>query len=296
MECLKIGFLIVFIVVLTFSGVAYSVENGGYSNPKALISPAQLEKMIADKSVKVIDVRGSKKYNLGHIEGALDIGIFDLDAEKNGVPLMLPDIEKFAEVMSENGITNDDFVVIYDEVGGFQAARLACEFLQFGHFKVALLDGGWDAWKGSADLVKPSITTSVFKASNDGKLFASIDDVKAALGRPEFVILDSRVPDEYAGETVVSGSGKGGHIPGAINVAWSENIDTDKFIKSAEELKKIYEDSGVTPDKTIIAYCHIGYRSSFSAYILKELLGYPNVIIYDGSWSEWSNTDAPVEK
>jgi hypothetical protein len=87
--------------VLAFIGSVCAAENGGYSNPKALVSPAQLETMIVDNSVKVIDVRGSAKYELGHIIGALDIGVSTLDIEKNGVAMMLPGAEKFTEIMSK---------------------------------------------------------------------------------------------------------------------------------------------------------------------------------------------------
>ncbi len=296
MKRFRIAFVAVFLLAVALAGTSFAVENGGYANPKTLVSAAQLEKMIAGGAVKVVDVRGSLKYRLGHIDGALDIGVADLDVEKNGVPMMFPDAEKFAKMMSEYGIANDDFVVLYDEVGGSQAGRVAWEFLQYGHPNVALLDGAWGAWKGDTAILAPSITPSSFVAKDGGKLVASIDDVKAALGRPEFVILDVRAPAEYTGETVMKGAGKGGHIPGAVNVNWTDNMDANKVVKSAEELKKMYEARGVTPDKTIITYCQGGYRAALSAYVLKELLGYPSVIMYDGSWVEWSNTDAPVEK
>ena len=291
----RIAFLTVLLFAATFTGAALAVENGGYSNPGALVSAEELEKMIEDQSVKVIDARGNVKYNVRHIVGALDIGVSTLDVEENGVPMMLPDAEKFAEIMSANGITNEDFVVIYDEVGGSQAGRVASAFLQFGHPGVALLDGGWGVWRGKTESQRPSTAPSTFTARDSG-LIASIDDVKAALGKPEFVIVDARPPTEYTGEVVMDDVKRGGHIPGAVNINWNGNIDADKFIKSAEELKEMYEAQGVTPDKTVILYCHGGYRSSFAAFILKELLDYPNVLMYDGSWVEWSGADVPVEK
>jgi thiosulfate/3-mercaptopyruvate sulfurtransferase len=282
-------------IALIFSSAALAVENGEYSNPMALVSHGQLEKMIADNAVKVIDVRGGAKYRLGHIAGAVNISVLNLDVEKNGMTMMLPDTEKFAKVMGENGIANDNFVVIYEDGAGYQSARLAWAFMQFGHSKVALLDGPGSALKGKTDVDRPSVTPSVFVARDDGKLIASIDDVKAALGKAEFVILDTRSLGEYTGETPMEGAGKG-HIPGAVHIDWLDNMNENKAIKSAAELKKMYEARGVTPDKTIIAYCHVGYRAAFSAYVLKKLLGYPNVIMYDGSWLEWSAASAPVEE
>jgi len=284
------------LLTLVFAGAAFAADDGGFANPRALVSAAQLEKMIADNTVKVIDARGSAKYLRGHIKGAINISISDLDVERNGVPMMFPDAKKFAQAVSKNGITNDDFVVIYDDVGGHQAARLAWLFMQFGHFKVALLDGAWGAWKGETSQTKPAaLTPSVFKTKKGGNLVASIGKVKAALGKPKFVILDTRALGEYKGE-VILGSEKGGRIPGAVHVDWEDNMNADKTVKSAAELKKMYAAKGVTPDKTIIAYCYGGYRASFSAYVLKELLGYPNVTMYDGSWLEWDSAGAPIEK
>ena len=296
MRCCRIAFITVFLFVMSFTGTVFAVDNGGYANPKAVVSPAQLEKMMADNAVKVIDARTSMEYLFGHITGAVNIDVFSMDIEKNGVPFVFPDAKKFAELMGANGITNDDFVVIYSDTGTPHAARIAWGFMQFGHSKAALLDGYWNAIKDGTSYIAPSVTPSNFAVKDGGKLVASIDDVKASLGKAEFVILDARSPGEYTGKVVIPGSGKEGRIPGAINIYWSENLDENELIKDAAELKKMYEAKGVTPDKTVIVYCFIGYRASFSAYVLKELLGYPNVILYDGSWLEWSNADVPVEK
>lgn len=273
-----------------------AIENGGYTNPGMLVSAEQLKTLLADKAVKVIDVRGSLKYRLGHIDGALDIGVANLDVEKNGVPMMFPDAEKFGRVMGEYGVGNNDFVVVYDEVGGSQAARVALMFQHFGHDKVAVLDGAYGAWKGDTSVLAPKIEPSTFTTKVSGNWVVSIDEVKAALGKKDTVILDVRAADEYSGEKVLKGAGKGGRIPGAVHVEWTDNMNAEKIVKPAEELKKMYEAKGVTPDKEILVYCQGGYRAAFSTYVLKDLLGYPNVKVYDGSWVEWSNTDAPIEK
>jgi len=298
MNLLKIASLTIMLLIGSFAGAAFAAPDGGYSNPRALVSSAQLEEMIADNSVKVIDARVDTRYNLSHVPGAVNIPVSVLDGERvNGVLTMTPDPEKFAAVMNSHGISNDDFVVIYDEAGGSHSARVAWMLMHFGHTGVALLNGGWDAWEGATEDTAPQITPATFAANDDVKLIASIDDVKGVLDNPEFVILDTRPPDEYAGETIASGAGRGGHIPGTVYIEWIDNMDPNRifFLKNAEELKEMYEAEGVIPDKTIIAYCHGAYRSSFSAYVLKELLGYPNVLQYEGSWLEWSNTDAPIE-
>ena len=305
MNFLKNASLTALLFIAVFACAAFAVYDAGpgstgngYSNPKALISVAQLEEMIVDNSVKVIDARAGARYNLSHVPGAVNVPVSSLDGvRENGVLTMRPDAEKFAAIMSSQGISNDDFVVIYDEAGGSHSARIAWKLMHFGHLNVALLNGGWDAWDGETESDAPSITPSAFAAKDDGKLMAAIDYVKGVLGDPEFVILDTRDPAEFTGQTLMSGAGKGGHIPGAVRIEWTDNMYTDRVfvLKSAEELRNMYEAQGVTPDKTVIVYCHASYRSAFSSFVLKELLGYPNVFHYEGSWLEWSNTDAPAE-
>jgi len=93
------------------------------------------------------------------------------------------------------------------------------------------------------------------------------------------------------------GAQRGGHIPSAKNIVWSETVRKDGTFKSADELKALYTTLGVTPDKEVIAYCRIGERSSHTWFVLKYLLGYPKVRNYDGSWTEWGSLiDAPIER
>ena len=281
--------LMVLLFAIAFTSAAFAA--GG--DAKAIVSAAQLEEMIANNSVRVIDVRDSAQYALGHIPGAVNIPVGDLNVVRDDVPMMLPDLEDFVAIMRSQGISNDDFVVIYDEVGGSQSARVAWAMMHFGHSNVALLNGAWAAWEGRIEEGTPSVTPSTFTA-REGNLIASIDDVKAALGNPDFVILDTRGPGEFSGETIMSGAGRGGHIPGAVHINWVDNMDADRFLHSIEDLRAMYEAKGVTPDKTIITYCQGGIRAAFSAFVLKRVLGFPNVLKYDGSWLEWSNhPDAP---
>ena len=285
--------LAIVLFALAFTGAGCGGGGDDYSNPNALVSANELEKMIAGGKVTIIDARGSVRYNIGHIPGAINISVAHLDV---GDYMMFPSAAGFASAMSDSGIKNDDLVVLYDDVGGHQAGRLAWMFMQFGHSTVALLDGGWSAWTGSISTEAHTKAPSSFTAKGDGKLVSSMDDVLAALGKSEFVILDTRAPGEFTGETVLSGAGKGGRIPGAVLIDWVDNMDENTILKSAKDLKSLYKAKGVTPDKKIITYCHAGYRASFTAFVLKELLGFPNVFMYDGSWLEWSNTDAPFEK
>ena len=119
---------------------------------------------------------------------------------------------------------------------------------------------------------------------------------------PTTALVDVRSSDEFTGK-ILAPPGlsetcqRGGHIPGARNIPWAMACNEDGTFKSPQELETLYKGKGVTPEKNIIAYCRIGERSSHTWFVLKYLLGYPNVRNYDGSWTEWGNlVGAPVER
>jgi thiosulfate/3-mercaptopyruvate sulfurtransferase len=123
---------------------------------------------------------------------------------------------------------------------------------------------------------------------------ATWEEVLAAVDAPDKVILDVRSPEEYEGKNVRAA--RGGHIPGAVNIEWTEATAGDNVLKPVEELRRMFAARGVTPDKEIIAHCQLGMRASHAWFVLKHVLGYPRVRNYDGSWQEWGNRhDLPVE-
>jgi thiosulfate/3-mercaptopyruvate sulfurtransferase len=145
--------------------------------------------------------------------------------------------------------------------------------------------------------------TSYLAKEVDVSIRAFRDDVFQHIeqGMP---LVDVRSPKEYSGELLhmpnypQEGATRGGHIPGAANIPWSQATnEADSTFKTPDELRKLYTAQGVTPDKDIIAYCRIGERSSHTWFVLTYLLGYPRVRNYDGSWTEWGNlVNAPIEK
>jgi thiosulfate/3-mercaptopyruvate sulfurtransferase len=149
----------------------------------------------------------------------------------------------------------------------------------------------------------PSYPRGNFKASGpDESIRVFMNYVKDVIGSQDKILVDVRTNDEYNGKTLAPTEYSteygqvGGHIPGAVNVPWSKMVNEDGTIKSADELKNLYESVNVTPDKEIITYCGIGERASYTWFVLKYLLGYPNVKTYDGSWLEWGNTMGnPIE-
>jgi thiosulfate/3-mercaptopyruvate sulfurtransferase len=115
--------------------------------------------------------------------------------------------------------------------------------------------------------------------------------------------VDVRSPQEFTGEITAPAeyptehAQRGGHIPGAVNIPWAKAVNEDGTFKSPEDLRKLYQEKGITSEKEIISYCRIGERSSHTWFVLKYLLGYPNVKNYDGSWTEWGNMIGnPIER
>ena len=177
-----------------------------------------------------------------------------------------------------------------------RSARLFWFMEFFGHDDVHLLNGGFNAWQ-AADLpvtheaAVPKAGT--FKMKPRRRLPATASDVHAKLHDTSTVIVDARSDGEYTGEIVRSK--RGGAIPGAVHLEWTNNLDPKGFFKSAEELTGMYAARGITPDKEVIPHCQGAYRSAHT-YLALRLIGYPNVTNYLGSWGEWGNRlDMPIE-
>ena len=150
----------------------------------------------------------------------------------------------------------------------------------------------------------PSFSKTWYNLSKiDDKLRVYFSDVRDAIGKGNIALVDVRGPKEFSGEVLAPAeyptehAQRGGHIPGAANIPWAQAVSENGTFKTVEELEKLYKPKGVTPDKEVIAYCRIGERSSHTWFVLKYLLGYPDVRNYDGSWTEWGNAiRTPIEK
>ena len=168
------------------------------------------------------------------------------------------------------------------------------------------MNGGRKKWLAENRVITKDVRTPeavTYKAGQPNESLRSyLSQVQQAMLAPDFAMVDVRSADEFTGK-ILSPPGlpetcqRGGHIPGAVNIPWAQACREDGTFKSKEELEELYTSNGVVPEKNVIAYCRIGERSSHSWFVLKYLLGYPNVSNYDGSWTEWGNlVGAAVEK
>jgi thiosulfate/3-mercaptopyruvate sulfurtransferase len=197
---------------------------------------------------------------------------------------------------------------LYGDFNNWFAAFAFWVFKYYGYKDIRLINGGRKKWlQEDRALAKdiPSYPKGNYASSGpDSKIRVFLDEVKLAVSAPGLRMIDVRSPKEFSGEILAppeyptEHAQRGGHIPGAINIPWAQAVnDSDGTFKNTDELKQLYGSKGITPDKEIIAYCRIGERSSHTWFVLKYLLGYPNVKNYDGSWTEWGNMIAnPIEK
>jgi len=282
--------------MLVLMGAVSARSEKGYAHPELLVETAWLAEHGRDPGVRIVDTRSAEAYAQGHIQGAIHFDLAKLRT-KDEASAYLPLPDEFAAMMGALGIGTETQVVIYDDRGGVMGVRLWYVLDYYGHRQASLLNGGWNEWTKEARPVTtetPTPAKTEFKVKPNPQVLCSLDQVKSQINKPGAVILDARSPEEYTGARAQSH--KGGHIPGAVNIEWRNNLAEDGRFKSAEELRRLYEQAGITPDKEIVTYCQSGGRAAHTLFALR-LIGFDKSRNYYGSWSEWGNReDAPVEK
>ncbi len=249
--------------------------------------------------LRIVDLRQAIEYYWqAHIPGAVHLYPDALTWPENGIPSKPLPPPIFADLLGQMGITDTTTVVVYSEVVDSLSPYLTWMLDYIGHDRQALISGELDQWRKEGrpltqDYLKIQPTVYRLPAKLNDGVRVSMADVKAALGDKKTVILDVRSPAQFSGEAGFNK--RRGHIPGAINRPWLRDLTGNYTWRDPSELKKEYEALGVTPDKRVILYCGKGYRSTTTYVTLKHVLGYPNVAVYDGSFSEWSDAaDMPV--
>ena len=277
-----------------------------YANPDALVETDWLEANVNDPGIRVIEVdEDTEAYDKGHIEGAVGWNwTTDLHAE---VGRDYVGQAGLSELLSKAGVGPDTTVILYGGNNNWFAAYAYWLLKVRGVDNVKLLNGGrkkWELESRSLTQDEPSYTATGLSLSGGERsdIRALRDEVLSKVGGSTGFV-DVRAPEEFRGEKLAPDhlpqeqAQVPGHIAGAANVPWAKAANEDGTFKSADDLKALYEAEGITADREIIAYCRIGERSSHTWFALQELLGYPNVKNYDGSWTEYGSlVGAPVEK
>src|SRR5690606_14823937 len=288
------------------------MDSMGFDRPDLLIEPRELAQALAaffpaelagecaseapsgkrfSSPPIIVDTRPAEAFAAGHIPGAIHLDLWGFSLIDTDEAPRRAFLWMIHHVLEQRGINADRSVVVYDDTTGMRAARVFWFLEYFGHPAACVLDGGSSAWLAarlpvSRDALVPKPVRWPVKPVE--YLAASRHDVALRLASPDAVILDTRSDDEYTGR--IARAARGGAIPGAVHVEWKRNLAEDGTLRSASELRRMYSEAGVTPDKEVISYCQGGYRAAH-AYLALPLLGYPQVRNYLGSWKEWGDRE-----
>ena len=252
--------------------------------------------------VTVLDVRyavggppGEEAFRQGHVPGAryVDLDTDLADPPGKGGRHPLPHEERFEVAMRRAGVSHDRPVVVYDDWQGRAAARAWWLLRHHGHRDVRVLDGGWSAWQAAGQPLETGPT-----APRDGDFTVATDKAMPVVEADRVpavgVLIDARAPERYAGETEPLDP-VAGHIPGAVNVPTTANLDEHGRFRPAEQLQEVYAAVGARPGADVAAYCGSGVTAAHDLLAM-ELAGI-TAALYPGSWSGWiTDPDRPVER
>ena len=282
-----------------------SIEEKGYARPEVLVDCEWVQQHRNDDNVKLIEVDvDTDAYNEGHIAGAV---AWNWTSQLND-PVRRDILSKEAveKLASEAGIKNSDTIVLYGDNNNWFAAFAFWILKMYGHEDIRLMDGGRKKWiEHGHDLTneeeKPQPGNYTAKEA-DTKLRATVIEILEDIKSKNSHLVDVRSPAEYSGEVIAppgmtETAQRGGHIPGAQSIPWSQAVNEDGTFKTADALRELYGAKGVDNSKPVIAYCRIGERSSHTWFVLHYLLGFQDCKNYDGSWTEYgSMVNVPIEK
>lgn len=306
----KYGYISCLCLVLSLWNCQISAENDASQSKdtianKQLLSIEQVRQQLeSQKPPIIIEVSKKTTYEQGHLPNAIHMWRPDYEDQDNEYGGMIASKTAMENLLSTKGIHPQSNIILYDSKGSCDAIRLLWILNLYGHQKVSFMNGGKVAWQQANYSLTKEIphfapTNYTFSEADNFEQYARLEEVQNAIQDTNVILLDTRESAEYLGQAYAhkgqvyaykKGAYTYGCIPTAVHLNWSDAVDLkgDHRFKSIKDLKYNFEKIGVTPDKKIIAYCQSGVRSMHTTYVLSEILGYPNVKNYDGSWIEWS--------
>jgi thiosulfate/3-mercaptopyruvate sulfurtransferase len=275
----------------------------------AIVATEWLAAKLGTPGIRVVDgswyLPGSGRnaateYAAGHIPGAV---FFDIDASSDPstpLPHMLPTAERFAERMASLGLSDSDHIVVYDGSGvNLSAPRVWWTFRTFGHDRVSVLDGGTAKWRREHRPIEQGVVTlppGRFTARLDRAAVRDLASVRANIHQPVEQLVDTRSAGRFAGVEPEPRPGlRGGHVPGSVNLPFTDLVRADGTILPPEELRRRLAEAGIDLARPVVATC--GSGTSACALVLSlYLVGHSQTAVYDGAWAEWgARADTPVE-
>ena len=268
-----------------------------------LVSTAWLAQHLDAPDVRIVDAswfmpgspRDAKaEFAERHIPGAVFFDIDEIADTDSPLPHMLPSPVKFSARVRKLGLGDGSRIVVYDSSGILGAARVWWTFRVMGHEDVAVLDGGLPAWLAEdrpTDDHDPQPGERHFSPRVASDLVRDLNQIKRVLDNGREQVVDARPAPRFKGEVPEPRAGlRSGHMPGALNVPVGSVIAPDGRMKSAEEIRAVFEDAGIDLKKPIVTTCGSGITASVLALALART-GKDRVGVYDGSWSEWGGRD-----
>ena len=266
-----------------------------------IVEPEWLASKLGSPGLKIIDLRPQPEYNTGHIPGSLSLNVESFRGNIGGVPSLLLPADLLAAHFSLLGLNPSDTIVLVFGEKFHDATLAGMAFERLGHMDYAIMNGGYAKWAQEnrpADTVLPTVNTSNYPLKREADHFTvDFRTVATKLGKPGTIIIDVRPADFYTGKK--SDEARAGHIPGAINRPYTEDIITGSnkvvSLKPIEVLATEYRKIIASKDTEVIVHCRTGHQASQTFFVLKRLLGYSKVRWYDAGWTEWAaRTELPL--
>lgn len=263
-----------------------------------LIAPENFVSQLSQSQLLIIDLSQQRVHEEAHVPGAVHVDFRRTQAGTPPAPGALPPAAALSELLSSIGLTPDTHVVVYDDEGGGWAGRFLWLLAMVGHDKWSYLDGGIHAWIAAKLPIEQQLNIpkpSQYAAHMTGRAAVDSHYIRDRLLSPDLAIWDARSRDEFHGVRTLAA--RGGHIPGAVNLDWTDCMDRTRALrlKDLDVLRATLADLGITADKDIVTHCQTHHRSGLS-WLVGELLGFPRIRAYAGSWYEWGNDPSlPVE-